>query len=173
MKLARIGNLFDRILDIAAFLAAAMIAFAAVVVCAEVLIRYFIGETLPWVIDICAILLLYVTLLSAAWLSRSEGHVIMDLLINRLNPRYKLVLNIFTSIVGAIIFGFLTWYGAKTTWIYYKMGYWMPTTLETPKFLVLIIIPIGSFLLFIQLIRKTCSYLRSRSSLLVKEENKV
>jgi TRAP-type C4-dicarboxylate transport system permease small subunit len=125
------------------------------------------------VIDVSAILLLYMTFLAAAWLSRSEGHVIMDLVINRLNPRHRFFLNVSTSIVGAIIFAVLTWYGAKTTWVYYKMGYWMPTTLETPKFLVLAIIPIGSCLLFIQLLRRAYGYLNSKSSLLVEEEPEV
>ena len=126
-----------------------------------VFMRYFIGIPLTWAIDVSAILLLYVTFLAAPWLLREDGHVKMDLLVSRLNPRYQSFLNIFTSIIGLIIFATITWYGAKSTWIHYETGFWMPTALETPKYLILVIIPAGSCLVFIQFIRRTHRLLRN------------
>jgi TRAP-type C4-dicarboxylate transport system permease small subunit len=164
MKLTKVGHVFDRILDIGAILGAAIIVFSVLGVCVQVVMRYFMGEPLTWMIDVTALLLLDMTFLGAAWLLRKEGHVSMDMVMNRLNPRHQSLLNIITSIVSAIVLAVITWYGAKTTWIYFEMGYWMSTTLSTPKWLVLGIIPVGSFLLFIQFLRRTYGYLRSRTS---------
>jgi len=58
---------------------------------------------------------------------REEGHVKMDLLLTRLNPRAEAILNIVTSGVGAIICLALTWFGIKVTWDNFQTGYFLHT----------------------------------------------
>ena len=108
--------------------------------------------------------LLYIPFLGAAWLLRIEGHVKMEMVIDRLNPKRQSVLNTITSIIGVIIFLVMTWYGAKSTWFLFQSGHYMPTDLKPPTFLIILIIPAGSLLLFIQSLRRTHGFLRSRSS---------
>ena len=158
MKLTRAARVFDRVLNIAAIVAAAMIVFQMLSVSIQVIVRYFFGVALTWVIDISAIMLLYMTFLIAAWLLRTEGHVTMNLVISRLKPKYQSFLNILTSIVGTLICAAVIWYGAKCTWLHYQTGFETPTYLETPKWIILGIIPVGSFLLLIQFLRRTHGY---------------
>jgi TRAP-type mannitol/chloroaromatic compound transport system permease small subunit len=47
----------------------------------------------------------------------------------------------------------------KVTRYLYGIGYYTPTVLELPKFIISGIIPVGFFLLFIQAIRNTFSHL--------------
>jgi C4-dicarboxylate transporter DctQ subunit len=159
--LARAGRIFDRILNIAAILAASMLAFTMLAVGVEVFSRFFFGESLTWVIDIASMLLLYITLLSAGWLLREKGHIRIDALAIRLSPKKQRYLRIFTSIITTLIFAIIVWYGAKSTWYFYELGYWMPYSLETPKYLIIIVIPVGAFLLFIQSLRDIYKLLRN------------
>ena len=160
---------FDHILDISVVLATIMTIAAMLLVCTEITMRYFMNQPLMWVIDVCTILLVYITFLGSAWLLRADGHVRMELVINRLSKRRGAILNTVTSSISVIVFMVLTWYGTKFTWYFLHMGHYMPTTLETTTFLVLLIIPIGSFLLFIESLRRTVVYLRNRSSSAMKE----
>ena len=104
MKLIKVTRVFDRILDIGAFLAAIMITFAFLAICAQIILRYFWRLQQLWVIDVSTILLVYITFLASAWLLRTEGHVKMDLVINRLSPKQQSILNTVTSSISTIIF---------------------------------------------------------------------
>lgn len=161
MKLERAGQIFDRILNIATIVAAAMSGFIMLAICLEVFSRLLFGQSLTWIVDITSMLLLYMTLLSAAWLLREEGHIRIDTLAERLGPQKKRYLRLFTSILTALIFAIITWYGAKSTLYFYKLGYWIAVSLETPKYLVVIVIPLGAFLLFIQSLRDIYKLLKS------------
>ncbi len=161
MKLVtRVGHIFDRILDIAAALTMIMVIFIMLAVSTAVTMRYFGGGSLTWVVDVSSIILLHITFLGAAWLLRSDGHIKVDLVINRLNSRHQSFLNLSTSLIAVLIFAFITWYSAKSTWAYYLAGDYMPGLLQIPKWLVIDIIPIGSFLLFIQSLRRCYGYLK-------------
>jgi len=170
MKLTKVMRIVDRIIDIGAILSAAIIVFALFAVNVEVFMRYFVGEVLTWVIDITAILLIFMTFLGGAWLLRKDGHVVMDIVVIRLNPKTQSLLNIINCTVVTILCAVMIWYGTKSTWFHYQMGIWIPTALETPKWIVLSIIPLGSFLLFIQALRKTYTLLKVRISSVTQED---
>lgn len=84
----------------------------------------------------------------------------MDIMLNLLKPGTQAVLNIITSIIGAIICFVLIWYGVKVTWDSFQGGHYFLTELEPPQFLILFVIPLGSFMLFIQFLRRANGYLR-------------
>ena len=163
MKWRRVTRFFDRILDTGAVFSAAMITFIMLAVCVEVAAREAFGEPLTWITDISSILLVYVTFLAVAWILRKDGHVKMEWLVNWLNPRQQYFLSIVTSIVCVIMCLVITWYGALTTWNFYRIGFYMPTSLETPKYIVLVIVPLGSLLLLIEFLRKTARLFRNQS----------
>ena len=159
-RLTKAAGAFDRVLDIAAILAAALIVFQMLSVSIQVIVRYFVGLSPTWVIDVSAIMLLYMTFLAAAWVLRIDGHVRMDLVVSLLKPKHQSFLNAFTSIVGTLICATVFWYSSKCTWLNYQSGYLTATFLETPKWIILGIIPVGSFLLIIQFLRRTHGYLK-------------
>ena len=148
-------GIFDRILDIAGILGMVAILSSLFFVCVRVFSRLSFDEPLNWVIDVASILLLYSTFLGAAWLLRDDGHPTVDIAVSLLKPKHHKLLDIITSILSILIFAIITWYGVKVTWASYADGLWLNTTLRPPKYIVQGIIPAGSFLLFVQLIRKT------------------
>lgn len=163
MKLLDKSNsIFDRILNVLAFLAAATIIFTMLLVTAEVVMRYFLNLSLVWGVEITEYLLLYMTFLGTAWLLKREGHVKVEILASQLNPRAQTLLSIITSILGAMMFLVITWFGAEVTHDHWVRHVVYPETVTgVPKAVILAVIPAGSFLLFIQFLRRTYRYLES------------
>ena len=159
--LVKLSTIFDHTLDLSATGGFVLLAIMMFSVCFEILVRNILGRSQLWLMEINEIFLLYITFLAAAWVLRREGHVKMDLLLSRLDPRVQTIVNIITSIIGIVICFVFTWYGAKVTWSHFLTGQRMPTALEIPYYPILLIIPIGSFLLFIQFLRRTHGYFQS------------
>jgi TRAP-type C4-dicarboxylate transport system permease small subunit len=105
-----------------------------------------------------------------AWVLKIEGHVKIDLVVNRLNPRNQCLVNSITSILGAITCLVLLWYGTKVSWELFERGTITNTILELPSAPLFAIVPIGSFLLFIQFLRRSYGYLKSWKGSSSKEE---
>ena len=137
------------------FLAGMLLIFIMLSVCMEVILRSFFNRPQIWVTEVTECLLLYITFLGTAWLLREEGHVRVDVILNRLKPKTTAFLGIISSIIGVLVSITLTIYGFNVTWDYFQRGIYTPTALEIPVYLILLIIPIGSLMLFIQFIRRT------------------
>lgn len=156
MKLARKSNtIFDRTLYVLALLAAALIIFIVIAITTQVVLRFLFNRSLIWVIEVTEYSLLFMTLLGAAWVLKEEGHVRIELLLERLDLGTRSILNIITSVIGAIICLIITWYGVKVTWEYFQIDYRLATALKPPSFYLFAVIPLGIFLLFIQFLRRT------------------
>ena len=169
MKLkANATSIFDRITNLFAFLAGALIILAMISVVADVTKRSLTGSSIVGVMEITEYSLVWITFLGTTWLLRKEKHVVMDLVINRLNQKTQSMVNLITSILCIIVCFILTWYGIEVTWEYFQQGYVRTSPLMPLYAPLLVIIPIGSFLLIIQFLRRTYGYLVNWRSLQTK-----
>ena len=160
MKLqARASFVFDYILGALTYLAAAILTFIMLAICWDVIARAVANAPLQWVLEFSEYSLLYFTFLCTAWVLKNERHVIVDIWLNRLNPKTRALFNVVTSIICAIICLFLTWYGWDVSWEHLQQGFFQPTVIRPPDFPIFVIIPIGSFLLVIQFLRRASNYL--------------
>ena len=153
-------RVFDIILGLMLIIIGALIVFMMLAVGADVVLRSFFRAPLKWVFDVTEIILLYITFLGAAWVLKKEGHVKIDLIVNQLNPRIQALLGIASSIIGLFICWVLVWYGVQVTQGQFQRGIYEATALETPTGVIILAIPIGGFLLFIQFLRRGYGYLR-------------
>lgn len=154
-------TILDRTLTFLYALAGVLLVFVLLSVCAEVVMRYLFNRPIVWVIEISEVILLYITFLATAWLLKKGGHVKVDILLNRLNPRTQALLSIISCTVGVIVSLCFVWYGAQVTWDHFQRGYFEPTLLEIPSAALVAIIPVGGFLLLTQFLRDAHRYLRS------------
>jgi C4-dicarboxylate transporter DctQ subunit len=145
---------FDRIMNALAFVAGILANLLMLGISAEVITRYVFRTPLLGMVEASEIIMLYIAFLGAAWLLRSDGHVCMDVIINRLKPRPKGLLNSVTSVIGAAIAFVLFWYGTGVTYNLFLKGTMESGNLEIQKGYVMLIIPLGSLLLFIQFLRR-------------------
>lgn len=158
--LTKITVIFDGAIDFLALLAAVLLVFIMLGTVTEVTVRYLLGGAIKWMMETVEYSLLFITFLATTWLLKTEGHVIMDVVLDRLKPRTQALTNMITSILGAIVCLVIAWYGVEVTWSNFQRGIVLGTVLEPPIFIILSIIPVGSFLLFIQFLRRTYRYLR-------------
>jgi TRAP-type C4-dicarboxylate transport system permease small subunit len=148
-------SLFDRFLDVSPVISGIIIVLIMLAVCANVIMRYFLNRPIVGIDEISEYLLLFITFIGSAWLLREEGHVGVDILLIRLSNKSNAFLGIFSSLIGIFICLILIWFGSKVVWINFQRGSYFPSLLEIPKAPVLAIIPLGSFLLLLQFLRRT------------------
>lgn len=163
--LKRVTSIFDQGNNVLAFFASILIIVMMLIVVYEIFIRRFLNSPTIWTAEVTRYILLWITFLSAAWLLREEGHVKMDILLDRLNPRAQSILNIITSSICTIICLIITWYAGKVTWDQLQSGFLMPGLWSPPKWPIMAIIPVGFFLLFVQFMRRTYRFIMGSRSL--------
>jgi len=153
--LARIRVIFDYIVDILFYLGCAFIAFAFVTVATEVIMRLFLDLSIFWATSITEYSLVTSVCFGAAWVLKKEGHVILDPVINLFKPRWRAIADTITSTLGAILCGLICWYGVVTVLFHIEKGTVMvERSLELHTALLVVVVPIGFFLLFFQFLRR-------------------
>jgi TRAP-type C4-dicarboxylate transport system permease small subunit len=140
------------------WMAAGCLIFMMLAICYSVLSRYFWNRPIPWIVEISSYLMLYITFLGTGWLQRHEGHVGVDLLVGRLSPRPQAALKALTSVFGAAVGFVLAFNGTRVTLDYYHREVTSLGILNTPQYLLLMVIPLGGFLLFIEFVLRSWKY---------------
>lgn len=156
----RVSTIFDQALNSLAVFVGVLVIFVMLTTAYDVAMRSLLNRPSVWVIEVSEISLVGITFLGAAWVLRGEGHVKVDILLLRLDPKKKALLNSITSIVGIIICLVVAWYGAKVTWEQFEGGIRSPTMLAPPTFPDYLVISLGTFLLAVQFLRRAYGYLK-------------
>ncbi len=156
---SKIARVIDRIEIILAIVAGGLIVFIGLAICYEVFMRYFLDSPTIWTVEVSRFTLVYITFLGAAWVLKIDGHVRIDIVLNRLNPRINALVNVIHSIISAIVCLVVVWYGVVVTMESFQLGYRLETELRTPQFLILVIVPIGTFFFFTSFVKKIFDYL--------------
>jgi C4-dicarboxylate transporter, DctQ subunit len=156
--LSRLAIGFDYFLVILAYAAGFLTLFIVFAICTEVAARYFFRAPISGITEMSEFALLWVVFLGVAWVLKKGRHVGIDTVLTRLNPGTQRLLNIITSLLGALVAVVLFWYGVTATSMAFNEG-----TMEQGMFhiqiaYVLVVIPIGSFPLFIQFLRRAYRY---------------
>jgi TRAP-type C4-dicarboxylate transport system permease small subunit len=147
---------YDGLVKVLIVFCSILTALMTLLICANVLLRYFsTGMDLPWVVEVTPWMLFYVTFLGAGWLLREEGHVKVDLVVDRISPRKAALIAAVTSIFCAILFFVLGCYSMTVVWDDFQNKIVTMTALIFPRFIILLALPIGCFLLTIEFIRRT------------------
>jgi C4-dicarboxylate transporter, DctQ subunit len=145
---------FDAVVGLGAVIAAALVFLLMFLTCYEIFIRYVFQNAPAWVMEISEYLLLYITFLGAPWLLKADAHVRVDLAYAFLTEKSVKGLKTATLAGAAAVAAFVAAYGAIVTWRYFEENLKVIQTLRVPKWIILIIIPVGCFMLCIQLLRQ-------------------
>ncbi len=156
----KIAHIFNSIVNIGGALSGGLLVVVMLLTSIKVIFRYVLREGLLGVDQISGTLLLYITFLGAAWVLRREEHVTIDLLVTRLSPKVQRWMNVFNSILGALICLILTIYGTLEVIYSWQRGILIPAEIEIPRVINLAVIPLGSFFLFLQFMRRAQLHFR-------------
>ena len=168
------GTILDKIMFTLFIVACLLLAGIVLIVSLEVVLRYFMRSPMGFVSEVVSYALVALTFLSAAWILKLDKHVRIDFVTSQLKPRQGAVLNIFTAILSAGLWLVIAWYSGQLTWHLFQTGEKISHSLLTPpKAPLVAVVPIGSFLLFVQSVRWVYTYLRGWRALPEQEEKVV
>lgn len=159
-SVGRAISLFDRINNAFAYLAMALIYVIMLSVSFDAAMCFFVRQPQNWAPEITEYSLVAVTFLGGAWVLRRGQHVRVETLLSHLKPGARRWFEIVTSVICAGGWVIITWYGAKVTWQHFQIHYTLPTVLETPSYITMVLVPIGGFLLCCQFLIAAWQYWR-------------
>jgi TRAP-type C4-dicarboxylate transport system permease small subunit len=107
-----------------------------------------------WTVQFTEYALLWITFLGTAWVLGTGRHVAIDVVTSHLTPRMRGIFGILHSLVGCGVCGVLCWYGLVTTGGMYQRGVTDVQVVDVAKYQVLLVIPLGFFLLALQFFRQ-------------------
>jgi len=145
------------------FVASLMMAGLVIIVCVDMTLRYFLNAPLIWGNEVTEILMLYITFLGAGWVFKEDAHVIIDVFTSKASGKNKKILQVISLFLVGIVSAVLVYYGFVTTYDHYHRKVFNPTILETPIALIIVIIPIGSIPLFLEVLVKGWKLLSTES----------
>lgn len=153
----------DKGLNLLAWIAGLILVGVILSVMVEVFLRSFFNRPQEWVVEISEYALLYITFLSAAFVLKKEGHIVVDLMTCRLSPSKRLFLSIVQYFLISLVSIVFIYVGGKVTVDNFIRGIYNPTVLQIPIAYILGIIPVGGFFLLVQsLIGLLTSYKKFR-----------
>ncbi len=152
------GKIFDRLLSVLVVLSSILLAAIWLLLCAEVVSRYFWSKPMGWPSEIAIYNLVWICFLGSAWLLRKDGHVSVNVLISKLSTENAARINGLISIICTILCLVVAWYSGMVTLELFQANVKFPTILELPKGPIEMIVPIGSLLLSVQFARRSYGF---------------
>ena len=154
MKLVKkLSRIFDGILEAAALAAQVITGFVVILVSTDVFLRYFLRRPIGGSVEITEFSLLFIVFLGAARVLKRNKHVAMEFVLDKLKPSTRDVVVGVNSLLCGVALGIITWYAVLLVLDDYQIGNRYSSSIEIYKFPIRAVIPMGSFLLFIQFLR--------------------
>jgi C4-dicarboxylate transporter DctQ subunit len=148
------GNLIDYVSKLFALIAGVLLVLVTAFI-GYVIFARIVGISSPaWIVQFTEYALLWMTFLGTAWVLGRGRHVSIDLITSRLTKRGRAILDIVHSMVGCVVCAALCWFGVLTTWSMYQRGVTDVQVVDVAKYKIVLIIPLGFFLLALQFLRK-------------------
>lgn len=100
--LVRCFNWFNRLLDVLATIAAALLVTVLLAVCFDVFSRGLLGIAQPWVLEFSEAGMVAAILLGMGWLTKENGHVAIEFVVKKIPGRKREYYESIVSILVAI-----------------------------------------------------------------------
>ena len=153
----RFWIIFDRVIDVMAALAGAILVFITAAVCYTIGMRYLFTKTTIWIMQTTEYALLWIVFLATTWLLREGGHITTDLIYTHLNEKAKHTLDCIMFVIGGLACVIMVYFGMDYVRECIIKGITDVRAVTVPKWTVFVVIPIGSVLLTIQFFRMAWS----------------
>lgn len=153
-------RLYDRLLDVLLALVCLMIVVSTLAVAIDVVARYFFNRPLAWVFEMTEYFMLYAVFFGIAALVRRDRHVRIDIVVQSLNPRAQLVLDLICSVLATLTCGIAAYYSAISTYSHYLRKVMTYGLYPMPKWALIAGICLGFTLATVEFARRV--YRRAR-----------
>ena len=156
----KIRKAIDAVVTAGGYASAALMVIVTLLPIYEVVTRYFLQSPSIWASDFTRYGILYLTFLGAAWVLKEDGHVKIELLTSRFSAGGENLIAALTSTIGCVACGIFCWAVTRSTWDSFQAGQAIVRSVVVPRYLVVWIMPLGTFLLCIQFARRAWKHFR-------------
>lgn len=143
-------KIVDRCVWVLAVIAAGILLVLLLAVCFATVSRYLFNKPFAELIDLSGYSLVFIVFLGAPWLMSKRGHVRIDLFLDMASPKVQQYWNAATNFAVVIVALVITYVGTLLTSNYLVHGRVMQDVMDTPQWILLLPIPLGSFFLALQ-----------------------
>lgn len=148
-----VNKIIDWCILALAAIAGVVLLLLLLAVCFATVSRALFNEPFAFLIDYASYALLYIAFLGAPWLLSKRGHINIDMIINALPPKAKKIWQAALDLVLAftcIVVGVIGFQLTKSNFVNHVI---ISDFLNTPQWILLISVPVGSFFTAIEAIR--------------------
>lgn len=145
--------MLDRIVNLLAMLAGALLCLLIALICLDVFARNFKLFAIPWSLEVAEMMLYGMTFAGAPWVLNTGGHIAIDLLAGRLNPGAARILARATYIVGLLVSAVLLYYSVSVVLRFMAQGQMAYGALIFPKWWVYTPAPVTFLLMALIFLR--------------------
>jgi TRAP-type C4-dicarboxylate transport system permease small subunit len=111
---------FDALIDALALAAAALLCSLVVLILVEVAARSLRLFSLPWAFEATEYMLYAITFLGAPWVLREQGHIAIELLVERLAAGPRRLMRLVADLLSATVCAVLLYYACRVVWRSYE-----------------------------------------------------
>lgn len=170
MMLDRTLRALDRLSTLLAALAAVSLVAMTLLMLAEVVARNLLHQSLTYSWEFSGYLMGLVFFFGAAYTLRTNGHVRVTMLAEALPPRFARLLDIFATLVGLLVTGFIFYALADLTLTSFQRGVKSFTPTQTPLIIPQGLLALGALLLFLQMVARLIRLWRGQAPDQVAED---
>lgn len=152
---SRMEAMIKWILEITAWFTGAIVILMMVLIVYDVFCRYFLRSPSSWIDDFISLyLIIYMTMLPAAWILLKGDHVSVEVFVGRLKPAARRRMTFLTNILCLIYSIVLTWQGWLFAWTELTHKNTFTTTAYLPVWPAVAVIFVGGILLCLAAVMK-------------------
>lgn len=160
--LSRTATVYDLLVRYAFYASGVLVMALALSIGVNVVMRWLFDDSLTWIVEGGEYILLFVTFLASAHILHENGHARMLLLVERFSPQRARLLNLFSSVLGAIVSLVLAWVTTDSTIESIRFGnFYRGAAIEVPQAALWWVIPFGFLLLAVEFIRQAVGFARA------------
>ena len=112
------------------------------------LCRYIFNQPSRWIADtVTHYLMAGITFLPAAWILSKDGHPSVGLIIDRLKPKVRRIIDVINNILGLVYSLTLAWYGGWWTYEEFAKGFTFSTAIPFPTWPAAGVVFLGGLIL--------------------------
>lgn len=120
--------------------------------------RYGFDRPPIWTNETSTFMLLFITFMPLGYVMQHNRHMIIDLVVDRMNKKTRKVVNICNAIMASVLFGLFAWQGMRLA----KMAFsyeWVSMEMNVPLGYPFLIVPVGSIVMVISCLAKVVNEL--------------
>jgi len=144
----------DGAVNLLALAAGAMLCLLVVLICVDVSARTLRLFATPWTLDIAEYLLYGITFFGAPWVLREEGHIAIEIVVERFSARWRGRMRRFTDGLGALVCAVLCYYALRMLWRSYSAKNLVHETFVFPEWYLYVIAPPIFLILLLLFLRR-------------------